>query len=193
VEVGLGRVEASINLLNALERAKARIAERPEAGLPAPRPYPALAKAGRRIIEGSYWIFLQLDDPTCYLRGFLCDGRHSQPPLSRTRHSETASEIGGCVGCAKSPLQGATLMRDVRVDFAHEVSLRDIAPPARNPTASARRAPPSRSGGLRAGGPNGEMPASNARLSPLVPAKAGPRRQTPDSEHGAGRFPLSRE
>jgi plasmid stabilization system protein ParE len=53
----LGRVEASINLLNALERAKARISERPEAGLPAPRPYPALAKAGRRwIIEGTYWI-----------------------------------------------------------------------------------------------------------------------------------------
>jgi plasmid stabilization system protein ParE len=53
----LGRLEASINLLNALERAIARISERPEAGLPAPRPYPALAKAGRRwIIEGNYWI-----------------------------------------------------------------------------------------------------------------------------------------
>ena len=51
----LGRVEASINLFNALERAKARISERPEAGLPAPRPYPALAKAGRRwIVEGAY-------------------------------------------------------------------------------------------------------------------------------------------
>lgn len=53
----LGRVEASINLLNALERAKARISERPEAGLHAPRPYPSLAKAGRRrIIEGACWI-----------------------------------------------------------------------------------------------------------------------------------------
>ena len=40
----LGRVEASLNLLNALERATARISERPEAGLPAPRPYPALAR-----------------------------------------------------------------------------------------------------------------------------------------------------
>ena len=51
----MGRVEASINLLNALERAQARIAETPEAGLSAPRPYPALAKAGRRwIIEGNY-------------------------------------------------------------------------------------------------------------------------------------------
>jgi hypothetical protein len=50
----LGRVEASINLLNALERAKVRIGEEPEAGLPAPRPYPSLAKAGRRwIVEGS--------------------------------------------------------------------------------------------------------------------------------------------
>ena len=35
-----------------LEHAKARISETPEAGLPAPRPYPTLAKAGRRwIIE----------------------------------------------------------------------------------------------------------------------------------------------
>ena len=52
----LGRVEASeasINLFNALEQAKVRISETPEAGLTAPRPYPALAKAGRRwIIEG---------------------------------------------------------------------------------------------------------------------------------------------
>ena len=32
----LGRIEASINLLNALERAKLRISETPEAGLPAP-------------------------------------------------------------------------------------------------------------------------------------------------------------
>lgn len=60
----LDRVEASTNLLNALERAKARISERPEAGLPAPRPYPALAKVGRRwIIEGSYWISYSLTTP----------------------------------------------------------------------------------------------------------------------------------
>ncbi|MGO9537635.1 MAG: type II toxin-antitoxin system RelE/ParE family toxin [Limisphaerales bacterium] len=60
----LGRIQASINLLNALERAKARISETPEAGIPAPRPYPALAKAGRRwIIEGSYWICYSLTTP----------------------------------------------------------------------------------------------------------------------------------
>jgi hypothetical protein len=50
-----GRVEASENLLWALERAKVRIAKMPEAGLEAPRPYPALKRQGRRwIIEGSY-------------------------------------------------------------------------------------------------------------------------------------------
>ena len=60
----LGRVQASINLLNALERARVRISETPEAGLPAPRPYPALAKAGRHwIIEGSYWISYSLTTP----------------------------------------------------------------------------------------------------------------------------------
>jgi len=60
----LGRLQASINLLNALERAKGRIAATPEAGLPAPRPYPALAKAGRRwIIEGNYWISYSLTTP----------------------------------------------------------------------------------------------------------------------------------
>jgi plasmid stabilization system protein ParE len=60
----LGRLEASINLLNALERARARISEKPEAGLPAPRPYPSLAKAGRRwVIEGTYWISYSLTTP----------------------------------------------------------------------------------------------------------------------------------
>ena len=60
----LGRIEASINLLSALERAKARISETPEAALPAPRPYPSLAKAGRRwIIEGTYWISYSLTTP----------------------------------------------------------------------------------------------------------------------------------
>jgi plasmid stabilization system protein ParE len=60
----LGRIEASINLLDAIERAQARIAATPEAGLPAPRPYPALAKAGRRwIVEGSYWISYSLTTP----------------------------------------------------------------------------------------------------------------------------------
>jgi plasmid stabilization system protein ParE len=52
-----GRVGATVNLLNAIERAKYRIATRPEAGLDAPRPYPGLKLLGRRwIIEGSYWI-----------------------------------------------------------------------------------------------------------------------------------------
>ena len=60
----LERVEASINLLTALERAKARILATPEAGLLSPRPYPALAKAGRRwIIEGTYWISYSLTTP----------------------------------------------------------------------------------------------------------------------------------
>jgi hypothetical protein len=60
----LGRVEASINLLRALENAQKCIEQAPETGLSAPRPYPSLAKAGRRwIIEGSYWISYSLTTP----------------------------------------------------------------------------------------------------------------------------------
>ncbi len=59
-----GRVEAAINLLKALERAKARIASSPEAGLAAPRPYPALERPGRRwIVEGQYWVSYSLTSP----------------------------------------------------------------------------------------------------------------------------------
>ncbi len=59
-----GRVAAAVNLLNALERAKLRIARTPEAGLEAPRPYPALKCFGRRwIIEGRYWISYSLTTP----------------------------------------------------------------------------------------------------------------------------------
>ena len=58
------RVAASVNLLNALERAKLRIARAPEAGLEAPRPYPALKRLGRRwIIEGRYWVSYSLGTP----------------------------------------------------------------------------------------------------------------------------------
>ena len=59
-----GRLEAAVNLLAALERAKQRILAAPERGLPAPRPYPALAREGRRwIIEGRYWIAYSLTVP----------------------------------------------------------------------------------------------------------------------------------
>ena len=58
------RVAAAVNLLNALEKAKERIARAPEAGLDAPRPYPALKRHGRRwIIEGRYWISYNLMTP----------------------------------------------------------------------------------------------------------------------------------
>lgn len=74
----LGRVEASINLLNAVERAKARILEKPEAGLPAPRPYPALAKNGRRWVDRGHLLdFLQLSDPAGDLRCLLRDVGHT--------------------------------------------------------------------------------------------------------------------
>jgi len=58
------RLEAAINLLHSLEHASQRIAADPSAGLPAPRPYPALKRFGRRwIIEGRYWISYSLTSP----------------------------------------------------------------------------------------------------------------------------------
>jgi plasmid stabilization system protein ParE len=61
------RIEAAINLLNALELAKRRIARVPEAGLDAPRPYPTLKRPGRRwIIEGPYWISYSLTSPRLF-------------------------------------------------------------------------------------------------------------------------------
>jgi plasmid stabilization system protein ParE len=58
------RPAAAVNLLDALEHAKRRIAQSPEAGLEAPRPYPALKRLGRRwIIEGRYWISYSLTTP----------------------------------------------------------------------------------------------------------------------------------
>ena len=59
-----GRIAAAVILLRALERAKVRIDSAPEAGLEAPRPYPALKRHGRRwVIEGRYWISYSLTKP----------------------------------------------------------------------------------------------------------------------------------
>lgn len=59
-----GRPEASEHLLAALETARLRIAQAPDAGLEAPRPYPSLKRPGRRwIIEGRYWISYILTKP----------------------------------------------------------------------------------------------------------------------------------
>ena len=51
------RLEAIAALAAALEAAERRIEDYPEAGLPAPRPYPEVARPGRSWIkEGRYWI-----------------------------------------------------------------------------------------------------------------------------------------
>jgi plasmid stabilization system protein ParE len=51
------RPEAIRTLIAAIERAAARIAHAPAGGLPAPRPYPKLARPGRASVkEGTHWI-----------------------------------------------------------------------------------------------------------------------------------------
>ncbi len=53
----LGRPEAGRNLIALIDQAAARIERDPEKGLPAPRPYPALARPGRAWTKaGRYWI-----------------------------------------------------------------------------------------------------------------------------------------
>ena len=58
------RPEAIRNLIAAVLQASSRIERDPGRGLPAPRPYPELARAGERWIkEGRYWIAYSLTRP----------------------------------------------------------------------------------------------------------------------------------
>jgi hypothetical protein len=60
----IGRPEAGQNLIAAIDRGMTRIERDPTAGLPAPRPYPSLARAGRAWIKvGSYWIAYRTANP----------------------------------------------------------------------------------------------------------------------------------
>jgi plasmid stabilization system protein ParE len=75
----LERPEAIRNLMAAVRRAATRIELAPEAGLPAPRPYPALARVGRRWLkEGRYWFAYSLTTPPVILAVF-----HDQAAISR--------------------------------------------------------------------------------------------------------------
>jgi plasmid stabilization system protein ParE len=65
------RPEALRNLIAALVEAEARIERDPTAGLPAPRPYPALARPGRAWIKvGRYWITYSITSPPVILAVF---------------------------------------------------------------------------------------------------------------------------
>ena len=61
---GLGRPGAGRNLIAAVDEAVAHIERDPGAGLPAPRPYPALARPGRAWVKaGRYWIAYATTQP----------------------------------------------------------------------------------------------------------------------------------
>ena len=58
------RLEALRNLAAAVTDAIVMIERNPGAGLAAPRPYPALAKAGRRWVKsGRYWVMYSTTQP----------------------------------------------------------------------------------------------------------------------------------
>ena len=67
----LERPEAVQNLLAALVETSRRIERAPAAGLPAPRPYPALGALGLRWVkEGSYWMAYSADPPLTIISVF---------------------------------------------------------------------------------------------------------------------------
>ena len=59
-----GRSEATRNLETALHDAERRIESDPAAGLPAPRPYPALARPEQAWVKaGPYWVRYSIRTP----------------------------------------------------------------------------------------------------------------------------------
>jgi len=70
----LQRIEAAYNLLAALDAAAARIENAPQAGLPAPRPYPALARLGLCWTKvGAYWVAYTDSDSGVVIAGVYHD------------------------------------------------------------------------------------------------------------------------
>jgi plasmid stabilization system protein ParE len=59
------RIEAVRNLIAALAQAETRIEANPAAGLPAPRPYPSVARPDRAWVKvGRYWVAYSTTKPT---------------------------------------------------------------------------------------------------------------------------------
>lgn len=66
------RPEATRALRNALTAAWLKITTSPEAGLPAPRPYPQLARPGRAWVKcGRYWIAYRTQPTTAIVAVFF--------------------------------------------------------------------------------------------------------------------------
>lgn len=67
----LERPEAVQNLVAAIQEAAERIEADPAAGLPAPRPYPELARPRRAWMQaGRYWVLYRTTDPPVILAVF---------------------------------------------------------------------------------------------------------------------------
>ena len=67
----LDRIEAVAKLQAALTAAERQIETQPDAGLPAPRPYPDFARVGRAWIKvGRYWVSYSFTKPPVILAVF---------------------------------------------------------------------------------------------------------------------------
>ena len=68
----LGRTEATRNLVIAMQEAAERIEADPAGGLPAPRPYPELARPRRAWVKaGRYWVLDRTTTPPVIIAVFF--------------------------------------------------------------------------------------------------------------------------
>jgi plasmid stabilization system protein ParE len=68
----LGRTEATRNLIAAMQEAAERIEADPAVGLPAPRPYPELARPRRAWVKaGRYWVLYRTTTPPVVIAVFF--------------------------------------------------------------------------------------------------------------------------
>ncbi len=68
---GLGRIEAILNLARAEDEARRKIGLAPANGLPAPRPYPDLARPGFSWVKaGRYWFHYTVAEPVVIVAVF---------------------------------------------------------------------------------------------------------------------------
>lgn len=162
------RLEAVRDLAAAPAEAEARIERDPGAGLPAPRPYPGLAREGRAWTKaGRYWIAYSTTQPPVILGVFyetsisraVCETVYVSRVTPRRRHNRVVRVAG--------------LARNVRDSSRPSAG---AAPRSFDPSATPRRCrarPPLKASGhsYAGGGPSAPAPGDPANTSSNTPSR----------------------